>query len=189
VDAEEGRRRKRFILILLFSIPVLLAAGGLIGYLLAAGHHPQHHVRRASPPLWSEIVGVLLVIGGVVVTFRGLLIQRRSGNGLLPWLRSPLLPLPRAERRRVMKQVRANRAVDADRLPVFRAAAVLMSRQRHLGPIYLGGSLLFAGLATADPSWLRVGVAVLYAVGAIFSWRYVEYDARRAERFLAQHPA
>lgn len=187
-DGSNAGRRKRLIIVAVVCIIVLAVIGGLVGALLA-GHHSHQAARHHAVPLWREIVGFVLILGGVGLVVRGFLVMRKSGNGLFPYFSSPLFALTRAERRRVAKQVRGKAAVDTDHLPVLREVAVRISRQRRMATMYGGIVLTAAGQAMASSSWLRAGMAVVYLALMTFSAVWIRYDAKRAEDFLTRHPA
>lgn len=187
-DGSNAGRRKRLIIVAVVCVTVLAVIGALVGALLA-GHHSHQAPRHHAVPLWREIAGSVLMLGGAVLAVRGLRVMWKSGNGLFPYFSSPLFALTGAERRRVNKQVRGKAAADTDHLPVLREVAVRISRQRRIATMYDGIVLFAAGQALASSSWLRVGIAVLYLALMTFSAVWIRYDAKRAEDFLRRHPA
>ena len=178
---------------------ILIGAGFLIVGAPAAigavfGH--RHH-RRMRHVAQHQATGVLLVVAivllavGLLIMLAGLVqtVRQRRGRPRPRLLDSPLLALKYGERRRLLRQVNGKDAADAASLDITRYVAERLRRQRQPSAVLFAGvAVLFLGDAILSPSAGRYFLAGLYAVMAVTTLPVAGLPARRATRFLNQHP-
>jgi predicted membrane channel-forming protein YqfA (hemolysin III family) len=183
--AQERLRRHRMLTwAFLGSVVILVAAVAiLLVAVLLDRDEPD-----VDPALWRDIAGLVLSAVGLVVLIVGAVIGWRAGVWRGAWSQ-PAAVLSRAQRRSLLAQVRGHVPADATRLPLARSVAERMVLQRHLLLFWVGLMLQQVGRAISSTSLFDIAFVVvpvvLYSVATVLLTR----DARRAERFLRQHPA
>lgn len=187
-NAQRRIRKRKVLFWSVFGGSGLLGAAAVFVVLLLTHPHLDHHARQ---PQWQAIVGLILAAAGAALAFRSTVVVRRARQGRNPW-HSPQAVLSRDQRRELSRQVSGKAAVDPARLPLTRdlAQRLAVSMRGQL-LLLLAMVLTWAGLLLLVPSpfrwltWLYLAAVALWLVG--IPLRLVL--ARRAQRFLAEHPA
>ena len=167
-------------------VAALLVVGSAVGVLVSVvltgssgAEAPEPSAAQQAVGFWISGAGYVLAIVGFVLLVRG---------GVFRAWRQPITVLDRGQRRQLAAQARGRAAVDPARLPLARDLARRLIDQTRQWVMLSGLAVGQVGLAIATPKTWRVltssGLAVLCVVGAALAVR----DARRARRFLDEHP-
>ena len=180
------RRARRLNLLIVAVVVVLSATLGLVA--LAWFGDGSFDGGSDDGPLWRQIAGLVISGLAVVVLVVVVVVQWRGNRRRRPW-RSPLLVLSRRQRKGLLAEVRGRVAVVPEHLPLARYLAETLVDQRVSVALYLGLVLMYCGqVLTLHTSWWTA-IAIAYTVlGAAFLPNVVR-NARRAGRFLDEHPA
>ena len=92
------------------------------------------------------------------------------------------------QRKELAAQVRGRRSVEPARVPLARLMAEQLVHQRTVFVTNLGLGILFVGQWIASPSVWRAVLGGAYAVLVTEAFLFAQRDARRAQRFLDEHP-
>ncbi|WP_299957718.1 hypothetical protein [uncultured Modestobacter sp.] len=178
---ERLRRRRLLSWSWVLGLVVVLAAGATLLALLftdALVPEPGPSSGWVVTGLVVQGAGIVLLVGFAVIAWRA---------GLFRWSQ-PTAVLDRAQRRRLLAQVRGRAAVDPARLPLARDLAERLVLQRHQVLFVAGILVQQLGRAISGPTTfvllLTGGLSVVFAVALVLLRR----DAQRAEAFLAEHP-
>jgi hypothetical protein len=185
--ATARQRLRRFRLLVGSFIGGVLVLGAAAGVLvvLVLSDGPD---ADPDPSTGWVVTGLVVQALGLVALVGYLVLGWRAGFFRGAWSQ-PTAVLDRAQRRSLIAQVRGRSAVDERRLPLARHLAERFVVQRHQLVLLVGLALQQVGRAIGSPTapnlWWTGGLLALYAVAVVFARR----DARRAERFLREHPA
>ena len=185
-----GERLRRFRRTVVWRIAGLGLAAVAVGVLVAAltlGSGGDG--ASADPAAWQEVTGLVLLAVGLVVEVAGFVVMRRAGLLRKDRWAVPAAVLTKTQRALLRDQVRGRAPVDPTRLPLARDGARRIVAQRGQVVLVVGVLFLLVGQAVSDPGLWRAVLAGAFVVFyAVVVWA-LERDARRAERFLAAHPA
>lgn len=182
--ASQRKRRKRVWLTVVGVALLSGAIGGVIGGLAASGDH-VHSADQAST--WQYIVGFTLSTLGILGGAAALVSLIRSGQWGAAW-RSPTTALTRQQRKDLLRQVRGQRAADPEHLALARHLARQLVIQRRQALLMTSLLLLWIGQVIVFPDLLHVALFGLFVVLGPFAIALILRDARRAQRFLDEHP-
>ncbi|MFC0008037.1 hypothetical protein [Micromonospora siamensis] len=187
-DSEQGRitrGRRRFRLLLIGAGLVAAILGFVIGAVTGGDELPGW---RGDPPGWAENLGLGMVALGLLGDVGLLVYGHRSGR-LKANRESRLWALSWSRRRELARKIRRNEPAAGEDPAVLRNVAGQMAANRWLIWVFVCLMLVFGGQALSRYSWfwlaLTLAMAAIFVVAAISVLR----DARRAEAFLAAHPA
>lgn len=186
-ESAERRLRRWRQLRVLFVTAVILSATvvAVVAFVLFRGT-----VEPQSPevPTWQAVIGFTIAGAGLLLQAFGVVAAWRTNQRLQAW-RSPLAPLTRSQRKELLAQVRGLRPIEPPRVRLARILAEQMVSQGALVVAYLGMGIAFIGQWIASPAvWRAVGT-IGYGLVLPIAWVYMERDARRARRFLQEHPS
>ena len=180
---ERLRRRRRLSWSWVLGLMVVLAAGATLLALLFT----DALVPGSAPPSGWVVTGLVVQTAGIVLLVGYAVIAWRAGLFRGAWSQ-PIAVLDRAQRRRLLAQVRGRAAVDPARLPLARDLAERLVLQRHQVLFVAGILVQQLGRAISGPTTfvlvLTGGLTVVFAVAMVLLRR----DAQRAEAFLRDHP-
>ena len=126
---------------------------------------------------------------GLVLEVVGLVLIVRSG-AFRSNLRSPLLPLTRAQRRGLLRQVLGRRPTEPATLDLGRDLARRLAAQIPALPlIFAGLALTGAGRMAGHPTAVRITIETVGIVLLLTAAAFGVRQGRSARRFLAEHPA
>ncbi|MCZ2820111.1 hypothetical protein O2V63_07215 [Modestobacter sp. VKM Ac-2977] len=173
--------------LLTWSWVLALTVLALAGALLVAVLSTDALVPDPGPSGGWEDAGLVVQGAGLAVMVGYGFVAWRTGLFQAAWWQ-PTAVLSWAQRRRLLAQVRGRAAVDPARLPLARAQARRLVLQRDQLLLLVGVLVQQLGRAIGDPTqstvaFTALATVVLLAVAGLL-WR----QARRAERFLADHP-
>lgn len=181
------RRHRTVSLSVVAGLVLMSVAVGVLVFVLFRGSAGSTGGEDPDPPLWQVVSGTALLAAGLVLEVVGFLAMRRAGVYRDRW-RRPTSVLTRGQRRALLAQVRGRVPADPARLPLARYLARQLRVQMSGLLLYVGLVVLQIGQAVTNPSVWRstfaAALTVLYAVVLTLFQR----DARRADRFLAEHP-
>ncbi|MCZ2837507.1 hypothetical protein [Modestobacter sp. VKM Ac-2985] len=182
-----GARWLRPTRLLTWSWVLALAVLALAGGLLLAVLSTDELVPDPGPSGGWEAAGLVVQGAGLTVMLGYGLVAWRSGLFRAAWSR-PAAVLSRAQRRGLLAQVRGRAEADPARLPLARDLARRLVLQHHQLLLFVGVVVQQVGRAIGAPTRstlvLTAVVTVVLLVGAALTHR----EARRAGRFLADHP-
>ena len=167
----------------MLALTVLALAGALLVAVLSA----DALVPDPGPSGGWEGAGLVVQSAGLAVMVGYGFVAWRTGLFRAAWWQ-PTAVLSWAQRRNLMAQVCGRAAVDPARLPLARAQARRLVLQRDQLLLLVGVLVQQLGRAIGGPTpstvaFTALATVVLLAVAGLI-WR----QARRAERFLADHP-
>jgi hypothetical protein len=148
----------------------------------ALGERPSVDV-----PSWRAATGFGLAGAGLLLQLAGVVAIVRSSRRLRAWS-SPLAVLTRSQRRELLASVRGSRPVEPDRVPLARLLAEQLIGQRATLVANVGLGIAFTGQWIASPARWRAVLTGVFALVVGVSWVFLQRDARRARRFLDEHP-
>jgi hypothetical protein len=159
----------------------------LAGALLVAVLSTDALVPEPGPSGGWEAAGLVVQGAGLAVMVGYGFVAWRTGLFQAAWWQ-PIAVLSWAQRRSLLAQVRGRAAADPARLSLARAQARRLLLQRDQLLLLVGVVVQQLGRAIGEPTpstvvFTAVATVVLLAVAGLM-WR----EARRAERFLADHP-
>ena len=177
------RRRRRVWIVAGVFVLVAVGAGFVVGALSADRPEPPSDL---AP--WREVIGVVLASAGLLGVIVAGVLAWRAGvwRGLSSW---PTRGLSRAQQRHMTREVQGRAPVDPEHLPLARALARRLQLQGRLRPMWASLCLMQLGQLISADSWWRTvfpAVALLFLLAAVAGQTF---QVRRAERFLAAHPA
>ncbi|MGY2081892.1 hypothetical protein [Modestobacter sp. SYSU DS0657] len=167
------------------AVAVLALAGGLLLAVLAG----DELVPDPGPSGGWPAAGLVVQCAGLAVMLGYGVVAWRTGLFRAAWSQfHPTAVLSRDQRRGLRAQVRGRAEVDPARLPLAREVARQFVLQRHQLLLIVGVVVQQLGRAIGAPTrstviFSAVATVVLLVVAAL-----VHREARRAERFLADHP-
>lgn len=180
-SAEQRLRRWRRIRVLAgLAVALLGVALGLVLFLVLGVRTGA----SAEAPTWQAVTGLCIAGAGLILQTFGLVTFVRTTRRRQGALTSPLSVLTRGQRKELLAQVRGLHPTEAARLPLARALAEQLIRQRLMVLMNVGLAVLFTGQWITSPSIWRALLAVSFAVVLAVAWMFLERDARRAQLFL-----
>jgi hypothetical protein len=150
--------------------------------------HGAHESEPSDVPTWQVVAGSVIAGAGLVLQGFGVVMLWRANRRLQAWS-SPLAVLTRPQRKGLLAQVRGVQPIESARVPLARRVAEQRIGQRHAITSNLGLGIAFAGQWIATPSTWRAVLTVVYGLLLAVNGPFIQRDARRARRFLEQHPA
>ncbi|MGY1856197.1 hypothetical protein [Modestobacter sp. SYSU DS0290] len=183
------RDRLRRARLLRWSWALGVAALGLAGGLLLAVLAGDGLVPDPGPSGGWVAAGLAVQSAGLAVMLGYGVVAWRTGLFRAAWSQvHPTAVLSRVQRRALRAQVRGQAEVDPARLPLAREVARQFVLQRHQLLLLVGVMVQQLGRAIGAPTrstviFTAVATVVLLVVAAL-----MHREARRAERFLADHP-
>jgi hypothetical protein len=184
-SAEQRLRRWRQLRILF--IATVLVLGAAVGVVLTVLFNGTFKSEASEVPTWQTVMGFSIAGAGLVLQVFGVVTLWRTNRRLRAWS-SPLSALTRSQRKELLAQVRGRHPVQSARVPLARLLAEQLANQRTVMTANLGLGILFVGQWIADPTLWRTVIAVAFGAILVGGWPFVQRDARRAQRFLEEHP-
>lgn len=173
-----AKARQRRILFVVVGVLLMAGVGAAIGLALSDGS-----ANSTDVPALQVIVGLVIAASGLVLQFWGVRRQWRRGSALNYW-RGPLAGLKRAQRKRLLNQVRGRVPVQSgtERLSVLQAHVMIHQRLTTVGNC--GLAVLWLGLFISSPTLWRAALALFLILLVVAATPFIERDARAAERFI-----
>ncbi|MGY1838648.1 MULTISPECIES: hypothetical protein [unclassified Modestobacter] len=164
---------------------VLLLAGAVLLALL----FPEALLPDPGPSGGWEAAGLVVQGAGLAVMIGYGFIAWRAGLFRAAWWQpQPTAVLSRAQRRALRAQVRGRADVEPARLPLAREVARQFVLQRHQLLLLVGVVVQQLGRAIGAPTPSTVAFTAVATVVLLVVAGLMHREARRAERFLADHP-
>jgi len=148
----------------------------------ALGERPS-----ADVPSWQAAVGFGIAGAGLLLQLAGVVAIVRSTRRLRGWS-SPLAVLTRSQHRELLAYVRGSRPVEPARVPLARVLAEQLLAQRATLVANGGLGIASTGQWIASPTQWRAVLTGALALVVGFGYWFLQRDARRARRFLDDHP-
>ncbi len=183
-SAEQRLRRSRYLTVLSVAAAFLLLA--IVATVLGVLLHGTFESRLPEVPTWQAVIGYTIAVAGLLLQAFGLVAMSR--NNRTRW-RSPLAALTRRQRKELLAQARGLQPIEPARLPLARDMAQQLINQRALMVANSGLGIAFTGQWIASPAVWRGVLAIGYGVVLAVAWLFIQRDARRARRFLEDHPS
>jgi Flp pilus assembly protein TadB len=180
-SAEQRLRRWRHYWVLFLVALVLLVVVIIVLFRGTFEAHPP------NVPTWQAVIGFVIAGAGLVLQIFGVVTLWRANRSQRAW-RSPLAVLTRAQRKELLTRVRGLQPVEPARLPLARYLAEQRWSQRSAMLSNSGLGIAWVGLWIASPTWWRAVMTVAYGLLLVVAWPFTQREARRARRFLDEHP-
>ncbi len=185
-SAEQRLRRWRRLMVLFVTAMVLLATVAAV--VLGVRFHHVFEVEPSDVPTWQAVIGSTIAVAGLLLVGIGGVVALSRNSRLATWP-SPLAALTRRQRKEVLAQVRGLKPIEPARVPLARVVAEHLVGQRVFMVPNSGLGISFIGQWIALPTVLRAVLAIGSGLVLAAAWAFVQRDARRARRFLEEHPS
>lgn len=160
-------------------VVVILAALALVGVVPIAPSTAPTAPWREDVSLAASALMLVLVVAGLVSMRRAKVLDPRGWSGV--W------SLPRAQRRQVLRAVRAGEAVAGDQVAAAMVVARALRRQGAGWLLYAGITLNIAGQLVSARSLWGEGLLAAGLVLLVPSLVVISRDGRRARAWLDAH--
>jgi uncharacterized membrane protein len=180
------RGARRAAVLLPLALLLLLSACVVVGTVLL---HDSTTAYETSDdvPRWQAVTGLVISGLAVLVMFAAFISMVRTNRRLRTW-RSPLVALTRGQRKELLAQVRGRAPVRAERVPLARYTAELLTSRRPVLALNLAMVVMLLGQWITLRSWIQPAMAGFVALSTATFWLAFRRDERRAKRFLDTHP-
>jgi protein-S-isoprenylcysteine O-methyltransferase Ste14 len=180
------RRSRRLVWTGIAGVLMVGVAVGVLVSVLVSGS--GGNADDLDPPVGQVVSGMVVQGVGALVEIVGIVVMWRAGMFRKDRWSIPGAVLTRTQRTTLLRQVQGRVPMDPRRLPLARDVARRLVVQRAQLLLLVGLLLLQLGQAIASPSlWRSVLAGALVVLYAVLLGQ-VERNARRAGRFLTEHP-
>jgi hypothetical protein len=184
-SAEQRLQRwRRQRLVFLGGVVLVSVTMAVVVVVLARGRLSA----EPSVPVWQTVAGLVVAGAGLAVEIYFLVSLGRANRRLSVWRRA-ISVLSRQQRKELRAQIRGAAPIRPEQLPLARALAEQLLTQRSSVAVQGGLGVLWAGLWIMQPTLWRALLVGFYGLLMVTAWPIAQRDARRAQRFLEEHPA